>query len=135
MKQWVKMTKDYILDTNVIVRLLLQDIPSQYNQAKKLFTDAKSGKIKVIIPQIVIFEINFTLQKYYHVEKEEIINKLGSLVKTKYLQVESREVLTAALALYRTTVTASFVDCFLMSKSDIDGAELVTFDKKLLKLK
>lgn len=127
------MNKYYIVDTNVLLRLLLQDIPSQYNQAKKLFADAKNGKIDLIIPQIIIFEINFALEKYYHLEKEEIIDKLKSLVSAEYIQVESRELFISALSLYGS-VTGSFVDCFLLSVVKAKDAELFTFDKKLGKL-
>lgn len=134
MKQSAKMNKRYLIDTNVLLRLLLQDIPSQYNQAEKLFLDAKNGKTDLIIPQIVIFEINFALKKFYHLKKEDIIEKLKSLVSTDYVQVESRDTFQQTFILYKKN-NVSFVDCFLIAKTQVEEAELFTFDHKLKKLK
>lgn len=133
MKQWVRMNKHYILDTNIALRFLLQDIASQYNQAKRIFADAKSGKINLIIPQIVIFEINFALKKFYHLEKETILEKIEPIISTKYIDVESRQIFLVAIDLYRKE-NISFVDCFLLSKAKIENAEFFTFDKKLKRL-
>lgn len=127
------MNKRYIIDTNVLLRLLLQDIPSQYNQAEKLFLDAKKGKIDLIIPQIVIFEINFALRKFYHLQKEEIIEKLKSLVSTDYVKVKSRDIFQQAFILYKQN-KVSFVDCFLVAKAEAEEADLFTFDRKLKNL-
>ncbi|MEK7534609.1 MAG: PIN domain-containing protein [Patescibacteria group bacterium] len=128
------MNKRYIVDTNIILRFLLQDIALQYNQAKKIFADAKNGKIKLIIPQIVIFEINFALKKYYRLEKEDIIEKIEPILSTEYIEVESRELFFMAIGLHRRE-NISFVDCFLLSKAKVEEAELFTFDEKLGKLK
>lgn len=134
MKQWAKMNKSYILDTNIILRLLLEDIPLQYKQARKIFLDAKNGKVILILPQIVVFEVNFALKKFYNLEKEEIIIKLESLISTDYIQAESKEIFIEALAYYRL-LNISFVDCFLLSKTKLEKAELFTFDKRLKKIK
>ena len=125
--------KKIILDTNGILRLFLDDIPKQADQVELLLKRAKKGEIKLIIPQIVVFEVNFALKKYYHFEKNSIIDKLKSLLSTDYLQVESREVFLATLTLY-STFNASFVDCFLLSKAKQLKSEIFSFDKELVKL-
>ena len=127
------MNKIYIIDTNIILRFLLQDVVSQFNQAKKIFTEAKNGKVKLIIPQIVIFEINFALKKFYNLEKEEIIEKIGQIISTEHIEIESRELFFMAIELYKRK-NISFADCFLISKAEAEGAELFTFDWALKKL-
>ncbi|OGE64925.1 hypothetical protein A3I48_00745 [Candidatus Daviesbacteria bacterium RIFCSPLOWO2_02_FULL_36_7] len=122
--------KKIILDTNGILRLFLDDIPKQADQVELLLKRAKKGEIKLIIPQIVVFEVNFALKKYYHFEKNSIIDKLKSLLSTDYLQVESREVFLATLTLY-STFNASFVDCFLLSLAQAEEGDLFTSDQKL----
>lgn len=134
MKQSAKMNKRYLIDTNILLRFLLQDITSQYNQAEKFFLDAKNGKIDLIIPQIVIFEANFALKKFYHLKKEEIVEKLKSLVSTDYVQVESRDIFQQVFILYKEN-NVSLVDCFLIAKANAEKAELFTFDQKLKKLR
>lgn len=127
------MNKIYIVDTNIILRFFLQDVVSQFNQAKKIFNEAKNGKIKLVIPQIVIFEINFALKKFYSLGKEDIIEKIEQLVSTAYLEVESRKLFLMAIELYKRK-NISLVDCFLISKAEAEEADLFTFDQKLKKL-
>lgn len=125
--------KRYIIDTNALLRFFLNDIPEQKIATEKLLNQAKYKKIIVIIPQIVIFELHFILEKYYYQGKRKIIEILQSLVSTNYLQTESREIFIHALMIYKSA-NVSFVDCFLSSNSKIEDADLFTFDKKLKKL-
>lgn len=125
--------KTIIPDTNVFLRFLLNDVPKQKQAAEKLIRQAKENKINLLIPQIVIFEIDFILEKYYLFSREEVIEKLHSLTSVDYLEIESREVFSEALKLYKKQPT-SFVDCFLIARARLEEAELFTFDQKLQKL-
>ncbi|NTU46093.1 type II toxin-antitoxin system VapC family toxin [Candidatus Roizmanbacteria bacterium] len=123
--------KKIIIDTNVILRFLLNDVPEQKIICETLFKKAKNSECIIIIPQIVIFELHFILDKYYHINKEKIVETIKSLISTPYIEVESREVFLSTLTLYETAST-SFVDCFLLNNAETQEAELFTFDKKLL---
>ena len=123
-----------IIDTNSILRFLLDDIPEQNAEVQKLFRQAKKTNLEIIVSEIVIFEINFILEKYYRFRKEEIIEKLGIIVSSNYLNIESREIFTSALKLYREN-NISLVDCFLLVKAEIEEAELFTFDDKMKMVK
>lgn len=122
-----------IIDTNALLRFLLNDIPDQKKSVEKLLQRAKKGQAEITVPQIVIFELHFILDKYYHFEKEKIISTLQSVVSTDYLQTESKEVFLQALIIYKTT-TISLADCFLVAYSKREKAEVFTFDKNLQKL-
>ena len=125
--------KSLVVDTNVFVRLFLGDIPEQVEIGKELLRKAKRQEIELIVPQAVIFEINFILDKVYKFSKEEIIDKLEAVVGANYLQVQDRESLQEGLRLFREN-NLSFVDCFLFALAEKENAELFTFDKKLEKL-
>lgn len=125
--------KSYIVDTNVFVRLLRGDVPEQVKIGKELLKKAKEQEIELYVPQIVIFEIEFTLRKFYEVSKEEIIDKLTSLLGMDYFQIQDREVFQEGLKLFSEN-NLSFVDCFLFVVTEKENAELFTFDKKLEKL-
>jgi len=127
--------KTYIVDTNIILRFLLADIPDQYKQVKQMFLKAKKEEITLIVPQIVIFEINFGLTKFYQLEKAEIIEKIDSLLSTKYLHIESKNIFEKALYYYKNSNGLSLVDCFLLGKSEDEEAELFTFDDKMKTVK
>ncbi len=126
--------KTVIIDTNALLRFILNDIPVQKQAVEKLIQKAKKGQLSLLIPQIIIFELHFILDKYYNVMKEDIITTLHTLVSTKYIQIESRDLFLKALTQYKTS-TISFVDCFVYIKAQSEDAELFTFYKKLKNLK
>lgn len=125
--------KSIIVDTNAFLRFFLDDIPEQKGKVKQLFHKAKQKEVILIVPQIIIFEIDFILEKIYDFPKEDIIDKLQSLITTQYLLVESRNIFNKSLLLYEKE-NISFVDSFLLAKSVLEDAELFTFDQKLQKL-
>lgn len=124
------MTKKVIVDTNAILRFILNDVPSQKEQTKKIFLKAKDKKIEIVVPQIVVFELQFTLEKYYKFAKNVVVEKLKSIVSTSYIEVQDRRSFLAAINFYEDS-NLSFVDCFLKALSKNIGSNLFTFDKKL----
>ncbi len=125
--------KSVIIDTNGFLRILLNDIPKQAEQVKRIILQAKKEQVKIIVPQIILFEIDFILRKYYNFEKKEIIDKLKSLISVSYFVVESRDIFQKAILFYVEN-NVSFVDSFLLSYSERVNAKLFTFDQKLKKL-
>ena len=121
-----------IVDTNVFLRFLLEDIPSQKKEAEKLFRKAQKGRIEIIIPQIIVFEIEFILRKYYRFPVAEISSKIKSLLNAEYFQISERLLFLKSLEIYQSK-NISFVDSFLVSFAELEGFELFSFDKKLLK--
>ena len=126
------MTKKLILDTNAILRFILNDVPPQYKEVVDLIIKAKSKKILLFIPEIVVFEIAFTLKSYYEYSKETVLNVLESLLSAEYMEVENKQTLLNALKVYRET-NLQLVDCYLIAKSEIENTSLFTFDKNLRK--
>ncbi len=125
--------KKIVVDTNFFLRFILDDLPEQKKISEKFLKQAKANQVKLFVAQIVIFEIDFILEKYYHISKSDVIEKLKALVSTQFLEIESKEIFLSALTLY-SSENVSFVDCFLLAKAKIEGRELFTFDQKLQKL-
>ncbi len=125
--------KSIVLDTNALLRFLLNDIPSQRKLTEQLLNKAKNNQIKLIIVQAVVFEIDFILRKYYLFEKEVVLKQLKPLISTKYLGLEDRDIFSKALTIYEER-NISFVDSFLLAKVKDLGGELFTFDQDLNKL-
>ncbi len=122
--------KSLVLDTNAFLRYLLNDVPDQANQVAELFKAAKTNELKIYAPQIIIFEIAFALDKYYKFPKNKIVDKLGVLLTTPYLQIQDVRVLQDALILFNSK-SLDFVDCFLNCFAQNKDAKLFTFDKNL----
>ena len=125
--------KTFFVDANAFLRFFLNDIPKQKKEFESLLNQAKESKVKWMGPQIVIFEINFILQKYYEFQKEDIIDKLQTIVEAPYLQISEVDVLRASLKLYSKS-NLSLTDCFIYCSAENSNAELFTFDKKLKRL-
>lgn len=125
--------KKLIIDTNILLRFLLKDIPHQAEEARKVFKQAEKDKVKLIIPQIVIFEIVFQLIKVYKFEKNKVIDAIKVILNTDYFEVQDNEVFQESLKKFKLA-NISFADCFLASYSEKQKCEVFTFDKKLKKL-
>ena len=122
-----------VIDTNNFLRFLLNDIPEQKKEFEKLIKKAIKSKKSLIVPQIVIFEINFTLEKYYHYPKEEIIEKLQSIISAPYFVVQDSSVFQMSIRLFSEN-NLSLADCFIFAYSKDNQADLFTFDENLKKL-
>ena len=125
--------KSLVLDTNAFLRYLLNDVPDQANQVAELFKAAKANELKIYAPQIVIFEIVFALDKYYKFPKNKIVDKLGVLLTTPYLQIQDVKGFQEALILFNNQ-NMDFVDCFLICFAQNKDTKLFTFDKNLQNL-
>lgn len=122
--------KKVIADTNIFLRFILNDLPKQADEAEQLFLKARKGKIQLYVPQIIIFEIQFILDKYYGFSKSEIIEKLKTVISSDYLNVQDRNAFIKALERYRAG-KASFVDAFLIELAAEEKAQIFSFDRKL----
>lgn len=124
--------RTYLIDTNIILRFLLNDVPSQCLKIKTKLKDAKSGKLRLVITDIIFFESYFTLTSYYKYSKENVLEVLESLISSGYFEVENRDILLESLKIYKLS-NLSFVDSYLAARSGPDMADIFTFDKKLQK--
>jgi len=124
--------KRVLIDTNILLRLLLNDIPSQKKITEELLQKARNEEISILVPEIIIFEIEFSLSKYYCVPKHKVIEKLQTILAMNFIDIERRQIFTNALELY-SVKTVSLVDCFVHTISNIEKYELFTFDKKILR--
>ena len=123
-----------IFDTNPFLRLLLNDLPKQADEVEKIITKAKGAEITIIVPQIVIFEIHFALDKYYKLKKSKIINKLELVINADYINLQDKNIFREAISLYKQ-YNLDLVDCFLLAKAQLENAQIFTFDKEIQKIK
>lgn len=125
--------KRYVFDTNAFLRLFLNDIPEQANLVENLLKKAKNAEVTIYLPQIIIFEIAYALDKYYNFPKDEVIQKLKSIIVSPYLKVQNREVFKETVKTYKNQ-TISLPDCFISQFAEYKNCEIFTFDKKLKKI-
>ncbi len=120
------------VDTNVLVRLLVNDPDSQaqVGLAKALLKRAK----QVYVPQIVQIEMVWVLETAYGFDKPAVITVLKHLQKTLLFVLQDDAQFDAALATFENH-TADFSDYLILSGCLENDHELFTFDKKFARLK
>lgn len=124
--------KKLVVDTNILLRFLLKDVPDQADEAEALLISARNGEVELIIPQIVIFEIVFRLLNIEKYKKAVVIDKLQTILATPYVVTQDRDTFNVAIRLFANS-DIEFVDCFLISYAQVIGGDVVTFDQKLKK--
>ena len=120
-----------IIDTNIILRYIVGDDELQKIKARKVFLEAKKGKIKLQIKTVVISEVCYVLESFYKKSKDEIADKLETFLSAKWLKVEDRQPLLSMWQLYRENL--HFVDSYLLACSKLNKSKILTFDKTLNK--
>ena len=67
----------HFLDTNVILRHLLQDHPNHSQRATTYFTLIERGEIQARTTDTVVFETVFTLERTYRVPRDQSVRALS----------------------------------------------------------
>jgi len=117
------------LDTNVVVRYLTHDDPTQTAAAVKL-VDSLSSEMPGFLPLVVMAELVWVLEVSYRFKKPEIEKVLETLLRSKELVVERAEVVWQALRKFRGR-RADFSDCLIERCGHAaECLYTVTFDQK-----
>lgn len=122
-----------LIDANVILRYLLKDDETLFKRASSLLEKVKVGEEAVIIPESVLAESVYVLQKVYKIEREVIAEKLRELFAYKGIANSDKKDLIDSILLFGQT-RLSIVDCIVCSKSINQGHSLTTFDDELKKV-
>ena len=121
------------LDTNVLVRYLVQDDPKQAAQASKFIETHCTDERPCFIGQIVLCELAWVLESNYHQDRVQIASIIEQLLQVGQLDVMEPEVVWRALNDYENS-NADFPDHLLARVNQSMGCEVtVTFDKKAAK--
>ena len=122
------------LDTNVLVRYLVQDDDRQFALAKKLVQAALRAGETIYVPITVMLELEWVLRSNFGFDKDQIIRTLSSLLASVELTLGSEAAAEVALALYQRN-KADFADCFHAALAHAAGeSPLWTFDRAAPKL-
>lgn len=119
-------------DTNLFLRYLTNDVPTQADAVEELLGRAARGQIVLVINSMVIAEIVWTLGSYYGLARDAIKDKILAILNTPGIEVADSDLLLQAIAWYADR-NVDFIDAF-------DGAWLLaqgltvaySFDRKHL---
>lgn len=121
------------LDTNVLVRFLVQDHPEQARLAGEII-DQLSDEAPGFISREVLIELVWVLERAYRLGRDEIAAALDGLLTSTELQIEESDDAGSAVELYRND-GFGFADLMIAAAARRVGAtQLVTFDRKAARL-
>ncbi len=81
------------LDTNILIRFLVQDDVNQANKVIQLFTKAEQNNQPLFIPLLVILETIWVLQSAYSVSRQDIVLAISSLLQMQVFEFENQSIL------------------------------------------
>lgn len=135
------------VDTNVVLRYLLQDDTKQSQKASRIF----EGTEKILLTDVVLVETVWTLRgKRYQLPKEALTRVLHSLIEEPNVAFEDGQAVWCALDDYKNakpikvggkTKQADFADALIVNKALRHGGKakssarpLYSFDKAALEI-
>ena len=120
------------LDTNVLIRYVMQDDPRQSPLATRLL-ESLSAEAPGFVPVVVLIELVWVLSGSYGLDRLQVAAVLSTLLRSKELVVDQAEWVAQALKRY-TASGADFADSLIDRLSTAAGCSAtMTFDAGAVK--
>ena len=120
------------LDTNVVVRYIMQDDPRQAALATR-FVESLTSATPGYISLVSVTELSWVLSDAYDLERPQLVAVLEGLLRTKEILVEQAETVWKALRLFQSG-NADFADCLIERSGAAVGCDwTMTFDRGAVK--
>jgi predicted nucleic-acid-binding protein len=116
------------LDTNVLVRYIMQDDLKQSPRATRLI-ESRSVESRGFVPLVSVVELFWVMSSAYELDRGQLIAALEGLLRTKELVVERAEIVWKALRIFQSA-NVDFADCLIERSAAAAGCEkTMTFDR------
>ena len=117
------------IDANIILRYLTDEPRALADRAAVLFRAVDNGEATVIVEDIVLAEVVWTLASYYKMRKPEIAAALLKLLVSDGIHNSDKESLQLALVLFHEK-NLDFADALLAARARQTGEDAVySFDR------
>lgn len=115
------------LDTNVLVRYIMQDDPKQSAKASKLI-ESLDGNNQGYITMVSVVELYWVLTSSYELSGQQVGQALEAILRTKQFLVERADQVMRALRVFGEG-KADFADCLIERSAAGAGCnQTMTFD-------
>ena len=125
------MSKQRLVDTNLIVRYLVQDHEKHAKAAGRLFDACDRGDVVIVVLPVVLAECVFVLESFYEHPRGDIASALGRLISSPGVEIDGAIHLDA-LDRYRKT-KVHFVDCLIAATAATEDMPVASFDQDVRK--
>jgi predicted nucleic acid-binding protein len=117
------------IDSNTILRFLVNDAPQLAVRAVALFERVADGTERVLLEDVVLAEVVWTLTTFYRATRAQIHDYLVQVLQLDGVEHPDKSALQTALLFYRDR-NEDFIDALLAAKAIGDGSgQIYTFDR------
>ena len=122
------------IDTNILLRLWLDDYPAQNRRIDTLLATHGGTPGSLLVTDVVLVEAVWTLKSGFAQDRQAQSLAVRSLLEETAFAFENREAVAAALGLFEAG-SCGFADCLVVAKHARQGCEFTaTFDRGMRKL-
>ena len=116
------------LDTNVLVRYIMQDDPKQSRLATEL-VESLTADEPGFVPLVSMVELAWVLLSSFNLKRAQLVAAMKGLLQTKEIHVERAEVVWRAVRKFKDS-PADFADCLIEQSATAAGcSQTMTFDR------
>ena len=122
------------LDTNILLRLWLNDAPAQNRRIDALLAEHGATPGSLLVSDVVLVEAVWTLRSAFGQDKASQLIALKSLLTETAFAFEDAAVVTLAVSMFELG-KCSFSDCLIAAKHQRLGCQFTaTFDRAMRNL-
>lgn len=114
-----------LLDTNLIIRFLVNDNPQKVSRVEKLLIDKNNTNILL---DTIVAEIIWVLSSYYSLKKSEVIEKIRALIHVDTIDCNA-VLINKALSVWEEN-NISYIDSYLVAVANLGNITLFSYDDK-----
>jgi predicted nucleic acid-binding protein len=119
------------LDTNVLLRHLLQDHPDHSPRATALVYEIERGNMTVQIADTVIFETAYTLETSYRISRSEIGETLQGFLDMPGVVLPGKTIFAEVFSIYVLKPGLSIADCYHIELAKrFTNGRILSFDRR-----
>jgi predicted nucleic-acid-binding protein len=123
------------VDTNVLVRLLVQEDEAQARAALRVVEEAAAGDEPVLLLLGALLETEWVLRSRYRLDKASISGAFAQLLESSDVRFEHEPTVEEALRLWAQHPASDFADCLHIARAAHLGCgRFLTFDARAARL-
>lgn len=115
------------LDTNVLIRHLTGDPPTQARRAHAFLATAD----ELLVPDLIVAEVVYALESFYEVERERVAELVRAVIGFPAIVVVDAPLLLRALEVYEVD-RIDFAEAYLVASAEASGVmTIASFDRSI----
>ena len=118
----------YLLDANVLLRLITKEPFEQAQKALALLERAEAGELELILDAVILTQITYVLFSYYKYSRELIASEVSMLLNTEAFSVAERDLIERSLS-RMAGAKIDFDDAYLIEKAIKSNWGVASFDR------